>query len=229
MQRHLLHFALTSLLALLVLPAWAAPVINPDPKRFAKEIAAFDAQDKAQPPRKGGIVFTGSSSIRLWDLKASFPNAGALNRGFGGSQISDVNHFLEETVLRYEPAQVVFFCGANDLWANKPVEQVLEDYRSFTRRLFDRLPKTQLIVLGVKPSPARLRIIETERKMNTLLRAEAKKDARVIFLGETFDVMLDASGQPREELYVKDRLHLSPAGYALWNKLLAPHLKSEKP
>ena len=229
MQRHLLHFALTSLLALLVLPAWAAPVTNPDPKRFAKEIAAFDAQDKAQSPRKGGIVFTGSSNIRLWDLKASFPNAGALNRGFGGSQISDVNHFLEETVLRYEPAQVVFFCGANDLWANKPVEQVLEDYRSFTKRLFDRLPKTQLIVLGVKPNPARLRIIETERKMNTLLRAEAKKDARVIFLGETFDVMLDASGQPREELYVKDRLHLSPAGYALWNKLLAPHLKSEKP
>lgn len=106
---------------------------------------------------------------------------------------------------------------------------MLEDYRSFTKRLFDRLPKTQLIVMGVKPSPARLRIIETERKMNTLLRAEAKKDARVIFLGETFDVMLDASGQPREELYVKDRLHLSPAGYTLWNKLLAPHLKSEKP
>ena len=226
MPSSLFRFALTTLL---VLPAWAAPVSDPDPKRFAKEIAAFDAQDKAHAPRKGGVVFTGSSSIRLWDLKAAFPQAGALNRGFGGSQISDVNHFLDETVLRYEPAQVIFFCGSNDLWAGKSPEQVLADYRRFTQRLFERLPKTQLVVLGVKPSPSRLKIIEIERKMNVLFRDEAKKDARVMFLGETFDVLLDASGQPREELYVKDRLHLSPAGYTLWNKLLAPHLKSEKP
>ncbi len=220
---------LLTLILLLAQGAQSAPVADPDPKRFAKEIAAFDAQDKARPPQKQGIVFTGSSSIRLWDLNASFPGVRALNRGFGGSHISDVNHYLDQTLLRYEPSVVVFFCGSNDLWAGKPPGQVLADYRRFTVRLFERVPKARLIVLAVKPSPARIRIIETERSMNTLLRAEAAKDERVRFVGEAFDVLLDEKGQPHEAYYVKDRLHLSAEGYARWNKLLAPLLGPARP
>ena len=41
-------------------------------------------------------------------------------------------------------------------------------------------------------------------------------------LGVTFTPMLGADGLPRDELYLEDRLHLTPRGYALWRELLAP-------
>ena len=37
--------------------------------------------------------------------------------------------------------------------------------------------------------------------------------------------MLGPDGLPRAELYVADKLHLTPAGYAVWTPLLAPLLK----
>ena len=93
---------------------------DPDPKRFAEAIAKFTEADQANPPAKGGIVFTGSSSIRRWDLATSFPKLKPLNRGFGGSHFSDSNHYLEETVLRYEPSvwlssTVATICGKRNL------------------------------------------------------------------------------------------------------------------
>ncbi|MBW8768291.1 MAG: GDSL family lipase, partial [Gemmatimonadetes bacterium] len=44
----------------------AAPAPTANLDRFASEIDAFDAADRANPPAPGGIVFVGSSTIRLW-------------------------------------------------------------------------------------------------------------------------------------------------------------------
>ena len=44
---------------------------------------------------KPTIVFTGSSSVRMWeDLQERFPNKQILNTGFGGSQSVDLERFL---------------------------------------------------------------------------------------------------------------------------------------
>ena len=125
------------LLLTLSFPILALAAPDPNPARFEKEIVAFDAADAKSPLEKGGIVFTGSSSIRLLDLKKVFPGLKALNRGFGGSHISDVNHYLDRCLLRYEPSLVVFYCAGNDLWDKKTPEQVEEDFAEFQRRLPD--------------------------------------------------------------------------------------------
>ena len=39
------------------------------PERWNAAIAEFERQDAAAPPPKKGVVFVGSSSVRLWDLK----------------------------------------------------------------------------------------------------------------------------------------------------------------
>ena len=57
--------------------------------KWAKSIAAFDEQDKTSPPPKDAVLFVGSSSIRLWDTAQAFPDLPTINRGFGGSQMSD--------------------------------------------------------------------------------------------------------------------------------------------
>ena len=63
---------------------------DPDPNRFADSFAAFAQQDKDHPFAKGGIVFVGSSSVRMLDIPRYFPGIVALNRGFGGAHISDI-------------------------------------------------------------------------------------------------------------------------------------------
>jgi hypothetical protein len=43
------------------------------PSQFEADIHAFEVEDMADPPPKGGIIFTGSSSIRMWtSLKEDF-------------------------------------------------------------------------------------------------------------------------------------------------------------
>ena len=78
---------------LLLKPGSGAAQAPADFSRWEKTIAAFEKQDQEKPPPKNAVLFVGSSSIRLWDLKKSFPELTTINRGFGGSQIADAVHF----------------------------------------------------------------------------------------------------------------------------------------
>lgn len=214
-------------LLLLVVASPVRAADNPDPARFAQEIDAFDASDAKATPAKGGIVFTGSSSIRLLDIPKVFPDIQALNRGFGGSHISDVNHYLDRCVLRYEPSLVVFYCGGNDLWDKKSPEQVEADFSEFRKRLFERLPAAKLIVLAIRPSPSRVSIREIEADMNGRFLKAAQADPRITYVAGTCDRYVDADGTAIPSLFVADGLHMSEAGYAIWSELLTPLLKAK--
>ena len=197
---------------------------DPDPSRFAESIAKFAQADRIKPPGKGGIVFVGSSSIRRLDIQTFFPGLVALNRGFGGSHISDVNHYLENTVLKYEPRLTILYCGGNDLWSGKPAFQVLEDFLEFKSRLFERLPESELIVLASRPSPKRHSGVERDLAYNYLLRIEAARDPRVTFLKGSSDRFFTNKGEYRMELFHQDKLHISEAGYRIWKEILTPFL-----
>lgn len=197
---------------------------DPDPTRFADTIAEFARADAKNPVKDGGIVFVGSSSIRRMDVPALFPGLPAVNRGFGGSHISDVNYYIEETVLKYRPSTTVFFCGGNDLWSRKPALQVLEDFLEFKDKLFDRIPDGKLIVLATRPSPKRENILETELALNYLVQMEAEKDDRITFLRGSCDRFFDAKGNFFSELYHEDQLHMSEPGYQIWKEILSPVL-----
>src|SRR5689334_18469018 len=74
--------------------------------KWEKEIAAFEAADRKHPPPQNAILFIGSSSIRFWKtLTNDFPEHAVINRGFGGSQISDSTHFISRIVAPYHPKQ----------------------------------------------------------------------------------------------------------------------------
>ncbi|MEO1837018.1 MAG: hypothetical protein ABGZ49_16175, partial [Akkermansiaceae bacterium] len=65
------------------------PITYAKPKDWEPSIKAFEEKDKASSPPKDPILFLGSSSIRGWNLKTSFPDRLTMNRGFGGSELSD--------------------------------------------------------------------------------------------------------------------------------------------
>ena len=198
--------------------------------KWEKEITAFEAADQKQPPPKGGIVFVGSSSVRLWDVKKAFPNLPVINRGFGGSQIEDSTHFVERIVFPYEPCAVVFYAGDNDIAAGKSAETVAADFKAFAKKVQERLPNTVLFVIPVKPSPSRWKHIETQRAANKLISDYCEECCcnGAVFV-DIVKPMLGADGQPREELFLKDRLHMNANGYALWNDALRPHLEKLTP
>jgi lysophospholipase L1-like esterase len=200
----------------------------PPADRWEPAIRAFEAQDRLQPPTPGGVVFVGSSSIRLWDLAKSFPGRNAINRGFGGSQLADAVRCAERIVVPYAPRVVVLYAGDNDLAAGKSPEQVFDDFKQFVATVHRALPKARIVYVGVKPSPSRWKLIDKVRATNALIREFAAKDTRLVFV-DVERPMLGPDGKPRPELFRPDRLHLNDEGYRLWASLVAPHLDGVKP
>lgn len=198
----------------------AAEPADPPPDRFAEDIAKFEAADRDSPPRPGGTLFVGSSSFRLWtSLAESFPDRHVLNRGFGGSQLSDVLAFVDRIVLPYRPAEILVYAGDNDLKDGKSPERILRDFRALVERVRAALPDTKIFFVAIKPSPARVQLLPTAARANQLIAQFCEDTSNVDYI-DIFTPMLDASGQPRDELFVKDRLHLNEAGYALWTEVV---------
>ena len=193
--------------------------------RAEPEIRAFEASDRASPPPPGGIVFVGSSSIRLWrSLATDFPGLPIVNRGFGGSTMPEAIHYLPRIVLAYRPRTVVLYEGDNDLTFDWGPQQVAADYVQFVRVVREALPGTRIIFISVKPSPSRWRLVDQQREVNRLVREAAARDTLQTFV-DVFMPMLGSNGRPRPELFLADSLHMTPAGYVVWREQLAPHLR----
>lgn len=210
-------------------PAAIAPVSPsvdpPSSPEWTQDMARFDAEDAAHAPPAHPVVFTGSSSVRLWtSLAADFPGRPVLNRGFGGSQLRDVVHYADRLAVRYQPRMVVVYAGDNDIDAGRTPQQVHSDFVALVARLRKDLPDTPIAYLSIKPSPLRAAQLPAQREANALIATEAKKWRHVQFV-DVSTPMLDANGQPRGELFMPDRLHMNAEGYAVWRKVVAPYLK----
>ncbi len=214
------------LVALLVqLPCFAVADDTPAFERWESAIAAFEQQDREQPPQPGGVLFIGSSSIRRWDLDASFPDLHAVNRGFGGSQVADSVHFADRIVFPHRPRIIVMYAGDNDLAAGKTPCRVHEDFQAFVAKVRAELPEAKVVFIAIKPSLKRWNLIHRVRAANALVSATCVEDPLLTFV-DVDAPMLGADGQPRPELFVSDGLHLSEQGYEIWADLLRPHLQA---
>lgn len=214
------------LLLFLVVPGlWAqGPKLNPE--RWEKTIARFEEADREKPFPPGGVVFTGSSSIALWkDIAAHFPGHNVLNRGFGGSILPEVNHYLERTVIKHKPRMVVLFCGGNDLAGKRPPQQVLEDFRIFLDKIHAKLPDTRIVYLSIHLPPGRVTQVKLIDEANALISQECKKDKRLTFVN-IHEVMLGKDGKPNPDLY-RDPLHPNAKAYELWAQKLRPVLNGK--
>lgn len=193
------------------------------PARWESQIAAFEEQDRQHAPPPNAVLFVGSSSIRMWDVQRFFPGVPVINRGFGGSEYSDVVHFLSRLVKPYQPATLVLYSGDNDISKGKTPQQVAADVGKVIESVLSELPATRIVVIGIKPSIARWKLIEPIRETNRLLRELVESDGRLRYV-DVEPAMLDSAGQPRKELFLKDGLHLNDEGYAIWTSLVEQQL-----
>jgi lysophospholipase L1-like esterase len=203
----------------------AAPAL--DLAKWQAEISAFERADREARPAPGGIVFAGSSSIRLWTtLEHDFAGLPVLNRGFGGSQIREVTAFADRIVIRYRPRLIVFYCGSNDVMAGRRVPDVVDDFRAFVAKVRDPLPQVRILYIANAPNPARWERKNAWLELNSRIKAYSESDSRLAYV-DIWPEMLDAAGRPRPELFVEDQLHMSPRGYAIWTRVVRPVVERE--
>lgn len=218
--------AVLSLLVITGVVLGKGPVLNMVAQQgYEKDIAAFEEQDRKKPPKTGGVLFTGSSSIRLWKtLKEDFPEYNVLNRGFGGSHVSDCVYFAKRIVSKAAPKVIVFFAGTNDINSGKNAETVYSDYKKFVSTVREDLPETRFIYISITPAPSRKQNWPEFEKTNNLIREFSEKDKNLAFL-DCYKKFLTEKGDPRPEFFVQDQLHLNEEGYKLWTAELRPLLK----
>jgi lysophospholipase L1-like esterase len=194
--------------------------VNP----WEKEIKTFEDWDRKNSFPSDAVLFVGSSSIRLWPTCECFGDFEVINRGFGGSQISDVNYFAGRIVLPYQPKVIVFYAGDNDIAEGKTARQVFEDYQKFVNLVQKQLLRTRIIFISIKPSGSRWSLWNIMKEANREIEDFSQKDSRLFYV-DAATPLLDSKGEPNDELFLSDQLHLNDKGYNLWTKLLTPVLK----
>lgn len=193
--------------------------------RWEKDIAAFEAADKASPPPEGAVLFVGASHIKLWKtLAQDFPDQKVINRGFGGCKLSDVAYFVDRVVIPYKPRLVVLRAGGNDVAAGATPEVVLASFKVFVEKVQAKLPETRIAFLSFSPSPLRWAQFDRQKKADTLIKDFIATGKNLLYIN-VWDVMLDADGQPKIELYAADKHHNSEAGYKAWVPIVGAYLK----
>jgi len=202
------------------------PMVLAQPQDWESSIRKFEEGDKVNPPKPGGIVITGASSIRRWDtLVAEMKPLDVMNRGFGGSQYSDLNQYAKRIVIAYRPRAVVVYEGDNDLAAGSPKtpEIVANDARQFVKIVHSDLPETWIYVMSIKPSYLRWNEWPKMKAANKLIQDYVKTQERVQYI-DVATPMFDAQDKPPRDLFVEDGLHPTAKCYALWTSIIKPVL-----
>ncbi|MCR6722246.1 MAG: GDSL-type esterase/lipase family protein [Chitinophagaceae bacterium] len=194
---------------------------------FGVEIRAFRAKDSAQMPSKGQILFVGSSSFTNWtDVQDYFPEYPIINRGFGGSSLPDVIRYADDVIFKYDPSQIVIYCGENDLAGSntETADTVFNRFKVLFGMIRAKYPKVPVVFVSLKPSPSRAHLMPEMLKANVAIRNFLKKKKKTDFV-DVYHAMLTSEGKPMPDIFLKDELHMNAKGYAIWQEKIKPYLK----
>lgn len=208
----------TGLLLHVLLVAYAQPFVN--------EIAAFKKKDSISFPPQKAILFVGSSSFTRWtDVQDYFPGFTIINRGFGGSSLSDVIRYENDILFSYEPKQIIIYCGENDFAFSDTVAviTVVDRFKQLFIDIRKRLPKVAVAYISMKPSPSRVQLMSKMLRANLAIKNYLKEKKKTAYI-DVYTKMLDKDGKPLSDIFLSDNLHMNKKGYNLWQKIIEPYL-----
>jgi lysophospholipase L1-like esterase len=193
---------------------------------FIKEVRQFQRLDTLQEPPVKPILFIGSSSFTNWkDLAAFFPGHVVLNRAFGGSSLPHLIMYAEEVIFKYDPKQIIIYCGENDMTGGPQItaDSVYQRFVRLHRLIRSRLPKVPVVYVSMKPSPSRLKYMTTMREANRLIERYIRKTPRTEYI-DVHSKMLEPDGRFMSHIFLSDSLHMNRKGYEIWKPIIEPYL-----
>ena len=193
---------------------------------FINEIRAFRKADSITTPPKNAVLLIGSSSFTKWkDVQDYFPAHTMLNRGFGGSSLTDVIYYANDVILKYKPKQILIYCGENDIAGSSSVtaDTVLERFKTLYAIIRSKFKRVPIAFISMKPSPSREKYLETMQKGNAMIKSFMEDQKRSSYI-DVYSSMLDANGKILTHIFLSDKLHMNAEGYKIWQGVIAPYL-----
>jgi lysophospholipase L1-like esterase len=175
-------------------------------------------------PLSRPIVFTGSSIIAMWDnVPDFFPGERVLNTAISGSQTADLLPQQEPLVLAHHPRIVCYYCGSNDLNYAVTPARIAENVARTYELLHGELSDIKFVYLSIirAPQKADAGLMEQVEEANGLICRMAEQLPGFYFV-DINPVFFTEAGEPRQDFYIEDRLHLTPAAYEALGKYIAP-------
>ena len=205
-----------------------------DPTFWERSIRKFEKSDKKNKPRDNTILFTGNSSIVYWkNLEEDMNPLAVLNRGFGGSQIPDVTHYVDRIVVPYEPKAIVFHAGENDITGllvskKKTAEEVVTSFKQFCDKVLNTYKSIPIYFISIKPPKRRKKFWSEMEKANKLIENYCSLNENLQYIN-IVDPMLDSNGNVNPDLFIWDGIHLNKKGYEIWKDVIKPILIQDFP
>lgn len=205
---------------------YAIAIGQKDPA-FQNEVSAIQAKyDTIWDSNQETIVFTGSSSIRMWkSLEAVFPGHQIVNSGFGGSQATDLLRYEKELIHRFNPKKVFIYEGDNDIVAGKRPKEIIATTQQIISNLKKNDPNVEIILIAAKPSISRWHLKRKYKRLNRQFQRLARNEAGVEY-ADVWSIMVDGN-QVKQDLFIEDGLHMNQKGYNLWFSVIAPFIDTK--
>jgi lysophospholipase L1-like esterase len=186
-----------------------------------KELAAIKIMVAYNADKRSGeIVFYGASNFGMWtDMEKDLSAYKVQNHGFGGTTDKDLVHYANKLLYPYKPAVVFFQTGSNDYIAAQGTEEekvnaCVEYKRWMFAQFHEKMPETVFVVMSGLLLPGRNQYKELTMEVNRHLKVLCDENSYMFFV-DTSEMTYTGS-MYREELFLKDGIHLNRDGQLKW-------------
>lgn len=202
----------------------------PAGNRFEPNVRLYEEADRKEAPPKNAILLAGDSQFFRWKtLHEDLPDFTIVNRGIDSFQTSDLIYFADRLVLPYQPRMIVLHVGGNDVNNGKTPEQILADFKTFVAIVRKTMPNVPILYSSITPGPGRWSQAPQRKLTNQTIKDYVATQKNLGFI-DLWDAMLTKDGQPREDIWVEDRIHPNHEGYLIRVKIMRPLLgKPDRP
>ncbi|MDB5025048.1 MAG: hypothetical protein JWP78_2803 [Mucilaginibacter sp.] len=214
-------------LALLIIAfTFGAKVFAQSGFPFDNEIRDFKHRDSLNFPKRNGILFIGSSSIRKWtDLEQRFPGKPIIRRGVGGCELSQlVKYYTPYILFPYHPRKIFIYAGENDIAANETADSVFANFKVLWSMIRKNLPGAKIYFISIKASPSRMQFHTEFDKANELIKNYLAGKPKSLYIDVNTVIYKRETAMPDSSLFEHDYLHLNTSGYDRWQKVLEPYV-----
>lgn len=199
----------------------------PEVLSWEKDIRALEHLDSIETDPENAILFTGSSSIRLWNtIQEDMAPWKVIKRGYGGAKLSDFAFYTPRIIYPHNPAALVIFI-ANDITGSpfdKSPHEIKALVRSIHKTIRAKFSSLPVFWIEITPTPSRWAAWPQIQKANQQIQSFCQHHKNIWFI-ETSKAFLTSGNQLRPELFTSDQLHLNHEGYLLWSSIIKTNLQ----